>query len=337
MLVLPMRSQEPSPSRQSRDCYTTTLPARHRESSPQTTELRRQIAGAMMSIMPSTRPSAPKRPKLSLQTALAPSLNLPPSATESPTVRNTQVNAFDPPPPTPSSAIQPQIHFPTFPPTTLAPSSATHSPYPQDAPYVLPLGTHSILRNSPLPKRHLSATSARSARRMFPPVKRVSFAEKLAEIAPTPVIEDPSDTELDAPATEAEQRRRREVIEAEDGHATPMQGRRKRRREWVWRPMEDDVLASYNMDPVKDPRLASDDVLASHNMDPEKDDEPASDDAMPSVAEDGENSQPPPSVEEEINAAAISSSDASSLSKLELDPSSGATSLSEGSSGIPES
>ena len=172
---------------------------------------------------------------------------------------------------------------------------------------------------------------------MFPPVKRVSFAEKLAEIAPTPVIEDPSDTELDAPATEAEQRRRREVIEAEDGHATPMQGRRKRRREWVWRPMEDDVLASYNMDPVKDPRPASDDVLASHNMDSEKDDEPASDDAMPSAAEDGENSQPPPSVEEETNAAAISSSDASSLSNSELDPSGGATSLSEGSSGIPES
>ena len=152
---------------------------------------------------------------------------------------------------------------------------------------------------------------------MFPPVKRVSFAEKLVEIGPTPVIEDPSDTELDAPATEAEQRRRREVIEAEDGHATPMQGRRKRRREWVWRPMEDDVLASHNMDIVKDAR-------------------PASDDAMPS-AEDGENSRAPPSVEEKTNAAAVSASDASSLSTLEQDPSSGATSSSQGSSGLPES
>ena len=152
---------------------------------------------------------------------------------------------------------------------------------------------------------------------MFPPVKRVSFAEKLVEIAPTPVIEDPSDTELDAPATEAEQRRRREVIEAEDGHATPMQGRRKRRREWVWRPMEDDVLTSHNMDPVKDARRASDD-------------------AMPS-AEDGGNSRTPPSLEEETNAAAVSASDASSFSKLEQDPSSGATSLSQGSSGLPES
>ncbi len=152
---------------------------------------------------------------------------------------------------------------------------------------------------------------------MFPPVKRVSFAEKLVEIAPTPVIEDPSDTELDAPATEAEQRRRREVIEAEDGHATPMQGRRKRRREWVWRPMEDDVLASHNVNPVQDAR-------------------PASDDAMPS-AEDGKNSQAPSSVEEETNAAAASASDASNLSYLEQHPSSGATSSSEGSSGLPES
>ena len=331
MLVLPMRSQEPSPSRQSRDCYTTTLPARHREPSPQT-ELRRQIAGAMMSVMPSTRPSAPKRPKLSLQTSLAPSLNLPPSATESPTVRNTQVNAFDPPPPTPSSAVQPQIHFPTLPPTTLAPSSATHSPYPQDAPYVLPLGTHSILRNSPLPKRHLSATSARSARRMFPPVKRVSFAEKLVEIAPTPVIEDPSDTEIDAPATEAEQRRRREVIEAEDGHATPMQGRRKRRREWVWRPMEDDVLTSHNMDPVKDTRPSSDDARPSSN-----DAMPSADDAMPSAKEDSDPSRVPPSVEEETNAAAVSACDASSLSNSEQDPSSAATSSNQDSSRLPDS
>ena len=152
---------------------------------------------------------------------------------------------------------------------------------------------------------------------MFPPVKRVSFAEKLVEIAPTPVIEDPSDTELDAPATEAEQRRRREVIEAEDGHATPMQGRRKRRREWVWRPMEDDVLASHNMNPVKDTG-------------------PSSDDAMPSV-EDGEDSRTPPSFEEKTNTAAISASDASSISKLEQNPSSGATSSGQGSSGLPES
>ena len=152
---------------------------------------------------------------------------------------------------------------------------------------------------------------------MFPPVKRVSFAEKLVEFAPTPVVEDASDTEHDAPATEAEQRRRREVIEAEDGHATPMQGRRKRRREWVWRPMEDDVLASHNMDRVKDAWPASDDTLPS--------------------AEDGEDARAPPSFGEETNAAAASSGDASSLSNLEQDSSSGATSSSQGSSELSES
>ncbi|KAL2046788.1 hypothetical protein N7G274_000806 [Stereocaulon virgatum] len=241
MLVLPMRSPEPSPSRQSRDTYTSPLPASHRESSPQTFELRRQLAGAMLSVMPSTTPSAPKRPKLSLQTSIAPTLAT--STTESPTLRNTKANSFEGPPPTPSSTIQPQIQFPSFP-TTLAPSSATHSPYSHDAPYILPIGTHSILRNSPLPKRLHSATSARG-RRMFPPVKRVSFKESLVEVAPIPVIDDASDDEAHASSTEEEHRRRREIIKAQDGHATPIHGKRKRRRDWVWRPMEDDVLASY--------------------------------------------------------------------------------------------
>lgn len=152
---------------------------------------------------------------------------------------------------------------------------------------------------------------------MFPPVKRVSFAEKLVELAPTPVIEDPSDTEPDAPATEAERGRRREVIEAEDGHATPMQGRRKRRREWVWRPMEDDVLASHNMDPMKDAR-------------------PALDDAMP-TAEDSKDLQAPPASENETSAAAASASDAGTSSNSEQDPSSEATSSTQSSSELPES
>jgi hypothetical protein len=81
---------------------------------------------------------------------------------------------------------------------------------------------------------------------MFPPVKRVSFKDSLVEVAPIPVIDDASDDEADAFSTEEEHRRRREIIEAEDGHATPTHGKRKRRRDWVWRPMEDDVLASYD-------------------------------------------------------------------------------------------
>lgn len=87
---------------------------------------------------------------------------------------------------------------------------------------------------------------------MFSPVKRVAFQEKLVELVPTPSIEaSPDDSEAEAeadlPSTDAEHQRRREVIEAEDGHATAVQGRRKRRREWIWRPMEDDVLALHDV------------------------------------------------------------------------------------------
>lgn len=77
---------------------------------------------------------------------------------------------------------------------------------------------------------------------MFPPVKRVTFQEKLVEVVPTPSIEDSSDLGPDIEPTEDEHQRRMEEIQAEDGHATPIHGRRKRRREWVWRPLSDDIL-----------------------------------------------------------------------------------------------
>jgi hypothetical protein len=77
---------------------------------------------------------------------------------------------------------------------------------------------------------------------MFPPVKRVTFQEKLVEVVPTPSIEDSSDLEPDIEPTEDEHQRRMEEIQAEDGHAIPIHGRRKRRREWVWRPLSDDIL-----------------------------------------------------------------------------------------------
>ncbi len=265
MLALSMLSQDPN--RQSPDACATSLPARPRETSPQTSELRKQVA--MLSVMPPNRPSPAKRPKLSLQTSMTPSpvaqrpaasLNLPASATHSPTIRNTHANKFEPPAPTPSSAVQPQVNFPT----TSYTASSGQSPFPQDAPYTLPIGTHSILRNSPLPKRHLSATSARAPRRMFPPVKRVAFQEKLVDLVPTPDVEDSSDVETEVPSTEDEHQRRRETIEAEDGHV--VQGRRKRRREWVWRPMDDDVLVTHDthlsMDGVDTPLSAKSPALS---------------------------------------------------------------------------
>ncbi|KAL9065965.1 MAG: hypothetical protein Q9161_007880 [Pseudevernia consocians] len=245
-----MRSQDPSPSRQNNGSYNTPLPVRHSDSSPQTSELRKQVAGAMLSVMPSTRSAAPKRPKLSLQTSTLPSPAVQRSAaatslsacTEYPVIRNTHADVFDAPPPTPTSAIQ--IPFPSSSTTSFAFPGI--SPFHNDAPYILPIGTHSILRNSPLPRRHVSAASARAPRRMFPPVKRVAFQERLVEFMPTPVVEGLSDTEVETSSTEDDHKRGRKVIEAEDGHSVSVHGRRKK-RDWVWRPMEDDVLTSHNL------------------------------------------------------------------------------------------
>ncbi|CAF9941425.1 MAG: hypothetical protein ALECFALPRED_009106 [Alectoria fallacina] len=221
MILLPMRSQDPSPSRQS-------------------------------NVIPPTRPAAPKRPKLSLQTSTLSLPAVPRSAafislsasTDPPTFLNAHANVFDAPPPTPTSTIQPQVHFPS--PSTISSAFPGVSPFHNDAPYILPIGTYSILRNSPLPPRHVSATSIRTPRRMFPPVKRVAFQERLVEFMPTPVIEGLLDTEVETPSTEDDHKRRREVIEAEDGHSTPVHGRPKR-RDWVWRPVEDDVLTSHDL------------------------------------------------------------------------------------------
>ncbi len=245
MIILPMRSQDLSPSRQSNESYNTSLSPQQKDSSPHILELRRQVADAMLSVMPPSRPSAPHRPKLSLQTS---KLSSPaaqrsaPVAAESPTIRKTHINVFDAPPPTPTSAVQPQVHFPS----SISSTFQGVSPFHNDAPYILPIGTHSILRNSPLPRRHVSATSLKGPRRKFPPIKRVAFQERLVEVMPTPIIEGSSDTEIETSSSEDDHKRRREVIEAEDGHSTPTHGRRKR-RDWVWRPLEDDVLTSHNL------------------------------------------------------------------------------------------
>ena len=63
---------------------------------------------------------------------------------------------------------------------------------------------------------------------------------------PIPVIEGLSDTEVETSSSEDDHKRRREVIEAEDGHSTPIHGRRKR-RDWIWRPVEDDMLTSHDL------------------------------------------------------------------------------------------
>ncbi|KAL8718957.1 MAG: hypothetical protein Q9225_003969 [Loekoesia sp. 1 TL-2023] len=219
--------------------------------------------------MPTPRPLTPKRPKLSLQTS---TLSTPPasnrsrtalnhfsSAVDSPTTfRNTYDNAFEPPPSTPVSAIpraddaftqlrqseRPSPHTSSSSSSISTMSSGPTSPFANTAPYTLAMGSRSILRNSPLPRRHLAHLPNRPPKRMFRPIKRVSFPENPVEMIPTPVL---SDSDIDGvekaeveriPTSEMATVSNPQPFDKSDG----IPGRRKRRsRDWIWRPVDDEV------------------------------------------------------------------------------------------------
>ncbi|KAL8934607.1 MAG: hypothetical protein Q9216_005819 [Gyalolechia sp. 2 TL-2023] len=218
----------------------------------------------IMSTVPAPRPVTPKRPKLSLQTSTLPTLppsnhsrtalSHLPSVVDSPTTfRNTCDNAFEAPPLTPVSANprtdeafaqwrqqeRPTLHTTSSSSSTSTLSSGPNSPFAGTAPYALAIGAKSILRNSPLPRRYIANLPNRPPKRIFRPTKRVSFAEALVEIVPTPLL---SDSDIDgmestaAAGTEAASEQKR--LDKSDG----ILGRRKRRsRDWIWRPVDDDV------------------------------------------------------------------------------------------------
>ena len=262
MLVLPSRLHH----RAQEHCSNTSTSTVQTSQDPQSTsQPQDQESDTMLSVMPPARPATSKRPKLSLQTSSPPHNRSKPALnlnfiTDSPTICNTHVNTSEiPPSPHPqylrgSEAAPPQ-HQPE-PSSTPLGSSATSShtsPFPATTAYFLPLGTRSILRNSPLPRRHVSATSARAPKKMFPPVKRVVFHDPVEEIIPKPTLDDSSETpDSDSSdkryRTQDEIKEIRAIIEGEDGSATPVHGRRKRRREWVWRPLDDDILAEHHRD-----------------------------------------------------------------------------------------
>ncbi|KAL8827420.1 MAG: hypothetical protein Q9170_007025 [Blastenia crenularia] len=228
-------------------------------------------ASAMISMMPTPRPLTPKRPKLSLQTStlsMLPASNQSrtalshlSSAVDSPTTfRNTYDNAFEAPPPTPVSAkphikeafVQRREPERSSPQTASSStsistsSSGPTSPFASTAPYTLSMGARSILRNSPLPKRHLANLANRPPKRMFQPIKRVSFPETLAEMIPTPIL---FDTEVGGTentafiAAEQTVASNQQLLDKSDG----ISGRRKRRgRDWIWRPVDDEALQSQN-------------------------------------------------------------------------------------------
>lgn len=95
-----------------------------------------------------------------------------------------------------SSKITPPSRFHKSPLTMRPHPSSLRLPSPSTLPYVLPLGSKSILRNGPLPRRIASATSARGSHRLFPTPKRVAFREDLIEFVPAPTVEGSSSEEL---------------------------------------------------------------------------------------------------------------------------------------------
>ncbi|KAI4125953.1 MAG: hypothetical protein LQ338_004009 [Usnochroma carphineum] len=262
MLAIPLRSQPGAhlsrpvsdPSRHQDPIATSAAPA--------------FSANAMISMMPTPRSLSPKRPKLSLQTntaSIPPAGNKPraalnnlSSAVSSPTTfRNTYENAFEAQPSTAVSAnprieeASTQLRQPERPSPHTASSSSSistassgpTSPFTKNAPYTLALGARSILRNSPLPRRHLANMSNRPPKRMFQPIKRVAFHESLVEMIPTPVLSDSEDsTEGNGLETTSPAGKKMRTGPNPIGKPNDVSGRGKRRgRDWIWRPMDDEV------------------------------------------------------------------------------------------------
>lgn len=277
MLILPVRPQPPRLRiQESNDsCATSTSSANPDQDLHLARKPSSQATSTMISVMPPLKPPSPKRPKLSLQTFAAASalgekaktkLTLS-AVTDTPSYTNTYPTTFVPPPATPLSIQHMQKSSSSCPDDEQSPPSSNSSsassssfglasPFPVSAPYSLPIGTHSILRNSPLPRRHISAASTRINRRMFPPVKHVIFREILEDIIPKPVANYSSDaSDSDGgekrPRASFEQTEFRGRLTAEEKEeegvlSTPVHRRRKRRREWVWRPLDDDILTAHH-------------------------------------------------------------------------------------------
>lgn len=116
---------------------------------------------------------------------------------------------------------------------------------------------------------------------MFPPVKRVTFHDRLEELIPTPVVDElpDSDTEDVEPPIVAQLEDRGDASEGDDVPSTPVQGRRKRRRDWVWTlgpievgapppadPDQDVLNGRETPDPDPGPRGKDDKVLVSDSL-----------------------------------------------------------------------
>ncbi|MCJ1237881.1 hypothetical protein MMC14_005868 [Varicellaria rhodocarpa] len=221
-----------------------------------------------------------RRPRLSLETSILPvhfgrksttSVAIGTECETPTTIRNTYANAFNGPVPKTSYAQQLnesiQQQKPAGAPTpiaelsSLSSSSSESSPLSTYIPYSISIGTRSILRNSPLPRRFATASFTK-LKSMFPAVKRVGFHEKLVQFMPALSLEDSelSDSDFspssrqstyDSPTKVAE-KQFHDDNEQEETPATPVQGQI-RRRNWVWTlgPLERDNTLCDGKDVVE--------------------------------------------------------------------------------------
>ena len=276
MLLLPLRSPQrprvsfdPNDPGAARPNSTSSKVAQSLDTTS-TTSVHEHERDSIMITMSTTTPPLKKRPKLSLQTTKISSFPAGQNAGKalnltflmpSPTHDNTYTNASDcPPTAIPSGPSEENVSPQSSPEGSSSPSSSTSSattltscqtsPFPLEIPYCLPLGPRSILRNSPLPRRLISATPTRTPKVLFRHAKHVCFRERLEEPIPTPILDETPDTPERSDSDSSENRLQDEIAERkalddllEEEAAMPLaHGRRKRRREWIWRPLDDDIL-----------------------------------------------------------------------------------------------
>lgn len=258
------------PRDQTDDKHTKPLQEQHIPDHQPTLTLKQQSSDAMLSVMATPIPGS-KRPKLSLQTSdvyplfathqskTALRLSV---VTQSSMTKSTQANTCDTPPDTsqardatkrPTDPRSLDFISPSSPKSPATTTSSGHtSPCSPTIPYSLPMGSHSILRNSPLPRRATTSIIPRTAKVLFPPVKCVCFQEQLEEVIPTPIIHETVDSSNVSDVYICDKRVGDEIAERKalddllekEEHSTgsiDRSRRRRKKRDWIWRPLEEDI------------------------------------------------------------------------------------------------
>jgi len=298
MLLLPLRSPRHPRGHHDHDdaTYTTSLQGLQSSKPSSAPHMQRQSGDSMTAMMPTTTAPASKRPKLSLQTSNASALHAGHKSrsalnlslvTQTPTYSNTYSIAFNDPSVGTSSAPNDNKHSPQSSPdehsspSSLSSSATTltschTSPFPSLTPYSLPLGPRSILRNSPLPRKLLSATSTRTPKLLFPRPKKVCFREELEDLIPSFIVDETPAASKTSDSDASDKRLEDDIVERkaldnmleEEATTFHVCGRRKRRRDWIWRPLEDDILSPRHRD-VPDVKTATGALPSSHRPIPE--------------------------------------------------------------------